>query len=213
MHVLVFRRQHAGARVATRYLRHSFLYGTLGQDAAPGAGARRFPGALPRPAHTLVALVQHAQAVLGFHILSLHHLELSDGRGQELHLLRAGKKGQRGSRGSRARAGGGTWAGGLPATGSLLGREGAGRAGEVRGLRLTWSSWFLSISSCGRFSSVMLIDCAMLGRRAAGEEAGRVTDALASLRGSSVVPRGLRSAPAVSMTPRPDRAWGRQGSS
>jgi hypothetical protein len=45
----------------------------------------------------------------------------------------------------------------------------------------TWSSWFLSISSCGRFSSVMLIDCAILGRRTSEEEAGLPSDALAGL--------------------------------
>lgn len=53
---------------------------------------------------------------------------------------------------------------------------------------LTWSSWFLSISNCGKFSSVMLTDCAMLGRRTNEEEAGSACDALANLRGISVVP-------------------------
>lgn len=34
-----------------------------------------------------IALVEHVEAVLGFHILGLHHLELSDRGREELHLL------------------------------------------------------------------------------------------------------------------------------
>lgn len=34
-----------------------------------------------------VAFVEHVEAVLGFHILGLHHLELGDGRREEFHLL------------------------------------------------------------------------------------------------------------------------------
>lgn len=60
----------------------------LVEEAGPDA-ARRTPlppAASARP-HTLIALVQHVQTVLGFHILGLHHLELGNGRGQELHFL------------------------------------------------------------------------------------------------------------------------------
>lgn len=62
----------------------------LVEEAGPDA-ARRTPPPPPPAAsarpHTLIALVQHVQTVLGFHILGLHHLELGNGRGQELHFL------------------------------------------------------------------------------------------------------------------------------
>lgn len=69
------------------------------------------PGALTLLAHTLVALVQHVQTVLGFHILGLYHLELSNGRGQKLNFLQEPR--EKGSaREPRKRGsgrGGGTW--------------------------------------------------------------------------------------------------------
>ena len=78
--------------------------------------------AFTRLPHTLVALVQHVQTVLGFHILGLYHLELGNGRGQELHFLE--RRGMRvstgaGGRGGHRREG----AGAGTESGFCLGRE------------------------------------------------------------------------------------------
>lgn len=61
----------------------------------------------------------------------------------------------------------GEWGGG---EGVRVGRRDVRREGVSLGPVPTWSSWFLSISSCGRFSSVMFTDCAMLGRRTRTEK-------------------------------------------
>lgn len=83
----------------------------LGGGTRDAAGSPHPQVASTRLPHTLVALVQHVQTVLGFHILGLYHLELGNGRGQELHFLqRTGKRVRVGACGRGAPPGtGGCW--------------------------------------------------------------------------------------------------------
>lgn len=168
-------KQHAkGSCSGIQYVMDCSL--VSGKKTGLGGGKRsrlatspRFPSRLPY----LVVFLQHVQTVLASTYLVWTHLELGNGRGQELHLPTENRdKGQGGSsREKRALPGrqvlgrgGGSPGKEFSPRGKSGGQEvrwGKGSEAERGALEPipTWSSWFFSISSCGRFSSVMLTDC------------------------------------------------------